>query len=234
VQAVVPAAGRGSRLGALTTDRPKPLVPVGGEPLLAHALDALALPDVDAFVVVVGYHGDQIRERFGDRYAGRPVEYVEQPDPRGLADALLCAEDAVDGAFLHCNADNVFGADLSRLARHRERTDADAVLLTERVSEREARETGVLVREGSTLRVVEKPEAPPSREVQTGAFAFSPAVFDACRVVEPSDRGEFELSDAVTHLARDERVETLELEGGEWRVNVNTPDDIATAESRLG
>jgi glucose-1-phosphate thymidylyltransferase len=148
VQAVVPAAGRGSRLGALTTDRPKPLVPVGGEPLLTHVLDALALPDVDAFVVVVGYHGDLIRERFGESYAGRPVEYVEQPEPRGLADALLRAEDAVDGAFLHCNADNVFAADLSRLVCHRERTDADAVLLTERVSERAARETGVLVREG--------------------------------------------------------------------------------------
>jgi glucose-1-phosphate thymidylyltransferase len=146
----------------------------------------------------------------------------------------LCAEDAVDGAFLQCNADNVFAADLSRLARHRERTGADAVLLTERVSERAARETGVLVREGSTLRVVEKPDDPPSREVQTGAFAFSPAVFDACRAVEPSDRGEFELSDAVTRLALDGRVEAIELGTDEWRVNVNTPDDIATAESRLG
>jgi glucose-1-phosphate thymidylyltransferase len=59
-------------------------------------------------------------------------------------------------------------------------------------------------------------------------------VFDACRAVEPSDRGEFELSDAVTRLAREGRVETLELGAHEWRVNVNTPDDIATAESRLG
>lgn len=233
MQSVVPAAGRGSRLGALTADRPKPLVPVAGKPLVEHALDALSLPSVDEYVVVVGYRGDQIREAVGDRYAGRPVTYVEQPDPRGLADALLCAEPAVEGPFLHCNADNVFAADLSRLAARRTETDADAVLLTERVSEAEARETGVLVREGGTLRVVEKPEHPPSREVQTGAFAFSPAVFDACRALSPSERGEYELSDAVSRLAREGRVETLELRPGEWRVNVNTTDDIANAARRL-
>lgn len=233
MQSVVPAAGRGSRLGALTTDRPKPLVPVAGKPLLEHALDALSLPVVDEYVLVVGYRGDRIRDAVGDRYAGRPVTYVEQPEPRGLADALLCAEPVVDGPFLHCNADNVFSADLSRLATHRAATDADAVLLTERVNEAEARETGVLVRENGTLRVVEKPDDPPSREVQTGAFAFSPAVFDACRALSPSDRGEYELSDAVTRLAREGRVETLALRPDEWRVNVNTADDIASAARRL-
>ncbi|MFC7227476.1 sugar phosphate nucleotidyltransferase [Salinirubellus salinus] len=232
MQAVVPAAGRGSRLGALTADRPKPLVPVGGTPLVEHVLDALA-PAVSEYVVVVGYRGDRLRSHLGDRYADCPVTYVEQAEPRGLADALLCAAPAVDGPFLHCNADNVFAADLSRLATHREATDADAVLLTERVSEDVARETGVLVRDEAGLRVVEKPDDPPSLEVQTGAFAFSPAVFDACRAVDPSARGEYELSDAVTRLARDGRVETLTLAADEWRVNVNTAADIAAAERRL-
>ena len=238
MQAVVPAAGRGSRLGALTADRPKPLVPVAGTPLVEHVLDALALPGVDGYVVVVGYRGERIRDHLGERYAGRPVEYAEQPAPVGLADALLRAEPAVDGPFLHCNGDNVFSADLSRLVAHREATDADAVLLTERVSAREARETGVLVRDGGPdgdrLRVVEKPDDPPSTLVQTGAFAFSPSVFDACRAVEPSARGEYELSDAITRLAREGRVETLELGADEWRVNVNTAADIAAASRRLG
>jgi glucose-1-phosphate thymidylyltransferase len=58
-------------------------------------------------------------------------------------------------------------------------------------------------------------------------------VFDACRALSPSERGEYELSDAVSRLAREGRVETLELRPGEWRVNVNTADDIASAARRL-
>jgi glucose-1-phosphate thymidylyltransferase len=220
-------------MGSLTADHPKPLIEVAGRPLLAYVLDALAVPPVDAFVVVVGYRGGLVRERFGDHHAGRPITYVDQPEPRGLAHAVLQAASVVDGPFLQLNGDNVLSADLSALVARRESTNADAVLLTERVNEAEAREVGVLVRGADGLRVVEKPTDPPSREVQTGAFAFSPAVFDACRAIEPSGRGEYELSDAVTHLARTGRVETLELESGDWRVNVNTPADIETAERHL-
>jgi dTDP-glucose pyrophosphorylase len=67
--------------------------------------------------------------------------------------------------------------------------------------------------------------------VQTGAFVFSPAVFDACAAVGPGDTGEVELSDAIARLARAGRVEAVRLRG--WRRNVNTPRDRAAAEARL-
>ena len=265
VQAVLPAAGRGTRMGPLTARRPKPLVPVRGRPLLAHALDAVrpvvrggasgtprASDDaVSGAVVVVGYHGDRVRDRFGDSYRGLPLTYVEQPEQRGLADALARAEPAVGGPFVHLNADNVFGPDpggaanVRRLVARRRETDADAVLLVERVPAETARRVGVVRTDddGRVVDVVEKPDALPpeadgarstggsGRLVQTGCFAFSPAVLDACRAVGRADTGERELADAVSRLAREGRVETVRLRG--WRRNVNTPRDRATVEARL-
>jgi glucose-1-phosphate thymidylyltransferase len=238
VQAVLPAAGRGSRLGPLTARRPKPLVPVRGRPLLAHALDAVR-PAVDGAVVVVGYRGDRIRDRFGDAYRGLPLTYVEQPARRGLADALACARPEVEGPFVHLNADNVFGpapggaANVRRLVARRRETGADAALLVERVTPAAARRVGVVATDtdGRVRDVVEKPDDPPSRLVQTGCFAFTPAVFDACAALDPAHTGELELSDAVARLARAGRVVTVRLRG--WRRNVNTPRDRAAAEARL-
>jgi dTDP-glucose pyrophosphorylase len=240
-------------MGSLTRRRPKPLVPVAGRPLLAHALDAVR-PVVDSgasptprangdavseAVVVVGYRGERIRERFGHEHEGLPLTYVEQPEQRGLADALACAESAVDGPFVHLNADNVFGAEpggaanVRRLVACRRETGADAVLLVERVSRAAARRVGVVTTDdaGRVRDVVEKPDSPPSRLVQTGCFAFTPAIFEACRAVEPADTGEIELSDAIARLAREGRVETVRLQG--WRRNVNTPRDRAAVAARL-
>lgn len=82
MQAIVVAAGRGTRMGPLTETRPKPLVPVAGATLLEHVLDAAA-GVVDEYVIVVGYRGDQIRERIGASYAGTPVVYAEQDTQEG-------------------------------------------------------------------------------------------------------------------------------------------------------
>jgi dTDP-glucose pyrophosphorylase len=224
-------------MGPLTAHRPKPLVPVAGRPLLAHALDAVR-PVVSEAVVVVGHRGERIRERFGHEYEGLPLTYVEQPAQRGLADALAYAAPAVDGPFVHLNADNVFrhemgAANVRRLVARRGETDADAVLLVERVSREAARRVGVVTTDesGRVRDVVEKPDSPPARLVQTGCFAFTPPVFDACRAVEPGETGEVELSDAVARLAREGRVETVRLRG--WRRNVNTPRDRAAVAARL-
>lgn len=218
-------------MGSLTADRPKPLVEVAGRPLLEHCFDALGF--ADAFVVVVGHRGEQIRTRYGEHYRGTPVRYVDQSEPLGLADAVLRAEPEIEGPFVSLNADNVFRADLGRVATTHRESAADATLLVERVSSEVARTSGVVVRDeaGRVERVVEKPEDPPSRLVQTGFFAFDPSVFDACRGLDPSDRGEYELSDAMSRLAETGRVETVELSG--WRVNVNTPADVARVERRL-
>lgn len=237
MKAVVPAAGAGTRLRPLTSEKPKPLVEVAGEPMLSHCLRTLGQLAVEETVVVVGYRGDQIRERFGDEAEGIALRYVEQPERRGLADAVARAEPHVADQFVVLNGDNVLRADLSGVLARADDPAVDGVLVVESVSAAEARETGVVETAGGegareVRGVVEKPENPPSRLVQTGLFVLPAATFDACRAIEPSARGEYELADAITWLlARGHRFEAVPLDG--WRVNVNRPADVARAERRL-
>ncbi len=232
MQAVVPAAGRGSRLDPLTDDRPKALVEIDGRPLLSYVFDALP-PSIREYVVVVGYLGDQIRDRFGDRYGGTPITYVEQPRREGLADAVYRTDPVVEGDFAQLNGDNVLAGNVTEVIRTHRARDADATLLVERVSRERATRGGVLsMEDGAVTGIVEKPDEPPSRLAVTGCFAFSPHIFEAIEAIEPSNRGEYELPDAIEYLlGHGGRIETVALDG--WRVNVNTEADITRAEEWL-
>jgi len=237
MDAVIPAAGEGTRLRPLTADQPKALVEVAGRPLLAHVFDALAPAGHEQYVVVIGYRGDQIVDHFGTSYDETPVEYVRQAEPRGLAHAVLQADPVVDDSFLVCNGDNVFGSGLTNLACEHEDRDGEggavATLLVEEATRERAKTTGVVVTDdaGRVQRVVEKPDDPPTTLVSAGAFAFSQGIFDACRAIEPSERDEYELSDAITWLVEQGKsVRALPFE--RERINVNTPSDVdAAAES---
>lgn len=231
VQAVVPAAGRGSRLRPITDDRPKALVDIAGQPLLSRVFDTLS-PYVSEYIVIVGYLGDKIRNRFTDAYDGIPIRYVEQPSRDGLADAVRQAEPVIEGDFVQLNGDNVLCGNIEEVVETHRRRNADATLLAERVSRARAKRGGVLSFGDGPIGVVEKPEDPPSRLALTGCFAFSPRIFDAISSIDPSARGEYELPDAIEFLAHHGgRIETVHLDG--WRVNVNTESDVIRAENRL-
>lgn len=229
---VVPAAGRGSRLRPRTDERPKGLVAVAGRPLLSHVFEAL-VPHVEELVVVVGYLGDRIRDHYGAAFEGTPITYVEQAERLGLAHAVGRAVPAVDGPFLQLNGDNVLRGNVGDVVDTHRRRGADATLLVERVGPERARRGGVVeVDDGEVVGLLEKPTEPPSRLATTGCFAFSPRIFEAIRAVDPSDRGEYELPDAIGWLLENGgAVETVRLEG--WRVNVNTAADVERAEARL-
>lgn len=234
MQAVVPAAGEGTRLRPLTADRPKGLVEVAGQPLLTHVFETLVDLDVPEAVVVVGYRGSDIRTHYGDAFRDMSLTYARQDKRRGLADALLRAEPHVEGEFLCLNGDNVCRANLDAVVdRHRE-TGADATSLVDGVSRERAAEGGVFEFDGDdVVGLVEKPDDPPSTLVPRGFYAFSERIFDACRLVTPAATGEYELTDAVDLLVyAGRRVETVPLEG--WCCNVNTPEDCARVARRLG
>src|SRR6056297_522831 len=91
MQTVVLAAGEGTRMRPLTADRPKPMLPVAGKPLVAHALETAAAAGSSQFIIVVGYRQDAVRDHFGSEYAGVPITYVEQESQQGTADAVRAA-----------------------------------------------------------------------------------------------------------------------------------------------
>lgn len=234
MKAVILAAGEGTRLRPKTGEIPKPLVEVDDKPILTYCFETLLDIGIEEAVVVVGYKKDRIIERYGNAFRGLEIRYAHQPERLGLAHALLTAEDHVDSDFAVLNGDNIYSANLSAAVNRHAETDADITFPIDEVSLETARDGAVceVDDDGDIVGLVEKPENPPSRYVPTAFYVLPPGIFPACRLVRPSDRGEYELADAIDLLIYTGRtVETIPFEG--WKVNVNTARDIERAERRL-
>ncbi|QWC20232.1 UTP--glucose-1-phosphate uridylyltransferase AglF [Halorubrum sp. 2020YC2] len=234
MKTVILAAGKGTRLKPLTDDRPKALVEVAGRPLLDHVFEQLVGVDISEFVVVVGHRKEQIVDRYGEEFDGIPITYAHQREQLGLAHALLQAEPHVDEPFALMLGDNVFRANIGDVVERQRRGDVDAAFLVEEVPIEEAGRYGVCrtSEDGEIVEVVEKPDDPPSNTVMTGFYTFSPAIFHACHLVQPSDRGEYELPDTIDLLLESGRtIDAIAMDG--WRIDVGYPEDRDRAERRL-
>jgi len=234
MQAVVLAAGEGTRLRPLTEDKPKVLVEVDGKPLIEDVFDNLLSIGVTELIVVVGYMKERIIERYGDSYEGVPITYAHQREQLGLAHAILQAEPHVDEEFVLMLGDNVFRANLGDVINRQNEQRADAAFLVEEVPWEEASRYGVLDTNeyGEVIEVMEKPDDPPSNLVMTGFYTFTPAIFHACHLVQPSDRGEYELPDAIDLLIQSGRtIDAIRMDG--WRIDVGYPEDRERAEEWL-
>lgn len=231
MKGVVLAAGEGTRLRPLTAATPKGLLDVGGRPILTRCFERLVDLGVTELVVVVGYEGDRIRERYGEAFAGVPISYAVQHERDGMAHALLAAEDHLDGPFVLMDGDGVVSCDLRRLVERHRDPAVDGTVLVEEVPASAAREKMVCVLDENDELVgwENKPEEPPDPSlVAASVQTATPALLDACRAVERSPRGEFEMSDAIGHrIADGARIVGIRCDG--WLVNVNTPADLARA-----
>ena len=234
MKAVVLAAGEGTRLRPLTEDKPKGMVEVAGKPILTRCFEQLAALGVDELVVVVGYLKEGIISHYGDEFEGIPITYTHQREQKGLAHALLRAEEYIDDDFMLMLGDNVFRANLADVVRRQQEDRADAAFLVQEVPLEEAGRYGVCVTNdyGEITDVVEKPADPPSTLVMTGFYVFSPAIFPACELVQPSTRGEYEISEAIDLLIRSGRtIDAIPIDG--WRMDIGYPEDREEAERRL-
>lgn len=236
MDALVFAAGRGTRLRPHTDDVPKPLLEVAGEPLLAYCLRAAIGAGVDRIVLVVGYRSEEIEARFGDSFREVPIEYARQEKRDGLAHAVLAAEEYVGGDVLTVNGDNVFEGDLSVLVDRHHEPGVDGAVLLDRVERNEAEATArcELAADG-TVRGIETAvgEAPEAGYIAAGAQTHDgTALLDACRSVERSENGEYELTDALAALVESGR-RYVGVEPDGWHLNVNTPDDLDEARRRF-
>ena len=220
---VVLAAGRGTRMRPLTDRRPKPLLPVGDRPLLARVLDAAAAV-VDAFVVVTGYRGADIREAIGDSYRGRPVHFVEQADPQGTAHAVGQAAPVVDERFVVLNGDVLVDPSLPRALAD---AGGTAVAATEVA---DPRSYGVVstAPDGTLAGIVEKPADPPTSLANVGCYAFEPDVFEYIDRTPVSDRGEYEITTTLARLLDDGRPIAVASYDGTW-LDVGRPWELLTA-----
>jgi len=213
MQAVVLAAGRGTRLGPLTTWRSKAMLPVAGRPLVGRVMERLWAAGLRRFVVVGGeddrelaaYSGEQAARFFrannGERENGMEVSYAVQSERRGMAHALACAAPLIDGPFLINACDNLVSSDfLTQMAACLGGTGVDGVLALLRMPPERLQHSAAveLTASGRVRNIVEKPP-PGSTESDAGSialYAFGPRLLDYLDV-PLSPRGEQELQSAI-------------------------------------
>lgn len=222
MDAIILAAGRGTRMRPLSDTTPKPMLPVAGEPMAARVADAAVAAGARKLVFVIGYRSEDVEAHFGTEYRGIPVEYAVQETRSGTADAVLAAIDHVDGSFTVLNGDNVYdGGNLSELF--------DSVPSVGYTRVESPEEYGVISTDGGTVTgIVEKPAHPPSNLANTGAYAFPASARELLDVPE-SERGERELTDVLERLIDGDRVVGVEFDG--W-ADIGYPWDLLAANER--
>jgi glucose-1-phosphate thymidylyltransferase len=229
MRALVLSGGEGSRLRPITATNAKQLIPVAGTPILFQALQAIAEAGITEVGVVTGATGDEVREAVGDGSRwGLHVTFIPQDAPLGIAHAVMTAEGFLGGEpFLLYLGDNVLLGGVARFVEEFERSDADAHILLARVSEPE--QFGVAVLEGErVVRLVEKPREHLSDLALVGVYLFRRSVFDACRTLEPSWRGEYEITEAIQWLLDSGREVRAEMVSGYWK-DTGRPEDLLEA-----
>lgn len=194
MDAILLAAGMGVRLRPHTLTKPKPLLPVQGRPLFDWILGALP-KSVDRLIVVTHYLAEQIEDYLRGQTHVRDWTTVPQGEPRGTGDALRrCRSHVKSDTFLCLNGDDLYGAaDLAQLAAQ------SAGVIVHDVDEPKKFGIAFLKADGTLEKLVEKPDLPGPRLANTGAYTFPRNVFE--HEIQLSPRGEYEITDYVSHLA---------------------------------
>ncbi len=208
-QAVILAAGRGTRLGELTRDRPKSMLPVLGQPIIARVMERLGAAGVRRFVLVVGPREEAAARSL--RFAGADeIAVAVQIAATGTVDALLRAAPALDGAFLLSSVDNLTPPDHVRdlAARFAASHPIAALSLLPASPEQIRRSSGVVVRDGRVLGIEEKPADPRGIYASIMLYAFAPEFLDYLPSVPVSPRGEREIASAIQASIQDGRIVT--------------------------
>jgi len=206
MQAVVLAAGKGSRLHPITTTRSKAMLPILGQPIVERVMEGLAHNDVDEFILVVSPDDADIITYFDNESPLRGhVTYVEQKERCGMAHALLQAAPHIRGQFVLSACDNLVPEEHVKelLAVHQAESSTQATLSLMKVPPELVSRTGIVeMREGFITRIVEKPELSqaPSDIASLPLYVFTLHILDYLPRVPRSPRGEYELQDAIQML----------------------------------
>jgi glucose-1-phosphate thymidylyltransferase len=231
LKGLILAGGAGTRLRPLTHSSAKQLVPVANKPVLFYGIEAMRDAGIEDITIVVspGQAGAEIRERAGDGSRwGLRIDYVEQAAPLGLAHAVLTAEKAIGEApFVVYLGDNLLQGGITTMVEKFKANGPDALILLQHVDD--PRSFGVAELDGEiVVRLEEKPAEPKSDLALVGVYMFRPGIFDICRTLEPSGRGEYEITEAIqTLIDQGKRVEPHVVTGwwkdtGKWEDMLET------------
>ncbi|MCX5343655.1 glucose-1-phosphate thymidylyltransferase [Streptomyces sp. R-74717] len=226
MKALVLSGGAGTRLRPITHTSAKQLVPVANKPVLFYGLEAIAEAGITEVGIIVGDTAQEIREAVGDgSQLGIEVTYIPQDEPLGLAHAVLIARDFLaDDDFVMYLGDNFIVGGITGLVEEFRTDKPDAQILLTQVPNPTSFGVAELDADGRVASLEEKPKEPKSDLALVGVYLFTPAIHEAVRSIEPSWRGELEITHAIQWLIdqkRDVRSTTIR---GYWKDTGNVTD----------
>jgi glucose-1-phosphate thymidylyltransferase len=231
LKGLILSGGRGTRLRPITFTSAKQLVPVANKPVLFYGIEAMAAAGIgEVGIIIAPETGDEIRAAAGDgSQFGVRIEYIVQDEPAGLAHAVLTAEPFLGAApFVMYLGDNLLQGGMEDLVAQFREGAPEAMILLTPVPDPQNYGVAELGGDGSVVKLVEKPPEPATDLALVGVYMFTPMIHDAARAIEPSPRGELEITDAIQWLVDNgKRVEPHVVRG--WWKDTGRLDDMLEA-----
>ena len=228
MKGLILAGGTGSRLRPITYTLPKQMLPIAGKPVLEHAVEKIRRAGIDEVGIVLGEHGHEaIKSYFGDGSGfGIDITYIHQGEPLGLAHAVGCAEQFVgDDPFVLYLGDDLIQQDLSEFVDRFDPETQAGSLAVQHVADPSRYGIVNVNDDNEIVGLIEKPDDPPTDMAAIGIFILTPLIFERIREIDPSWRGELELTDAIQRAITDGEQFTVYTVDGWWR-DVGTPEDV--------
>lgn len=230
LKGLILSGGKGTRLRPITHTSAKQLVPVANKPVLFYGIEAMAQAGIDEVGIIIAPEtGEEIRAVAGDgsRF-GVKLSYIPQAEPLGLAHAVLTAQPFLgDSPFVMYLGDNLLQGGIAELVSAFVEHEPDALILLTHVPDPEHYGVAEL-RDGTVVRLVEKPPEPQSDLALVGVYMFTSAIHTAARAIRLSGRGELEITDAIQHLVNEGlRVEPHIVKG--WWKDTGRLEDMLAA-----
>jgi glucose-1-phosphate thymidylyltransferase len=233
MKGLILCGGKGSRLQPITDYIPKPLIPIANEPLIFYTIELLLNLGVEQIGIVVNEENKNIfKTKFTNRFK-IDFHYIIQKESKGIANALLEAEDFIgDEKFIMILGDNFFELDLKRIMDDFLISKSNCKLLLKTVEIPE--KFGVAyVWEDKIINVEEKPKTAFSNLAITGIYGFDHNIFKACKNIGPSKSGEYEITDAIKWMIKNGYDISYEILDGYWKDIGNHQDLIEENIHRL-